>query len=363
MTEKKPHKRSGLFEPVFALVGATELATNVLRELGSDKERAELVADEPAAKPSMIARLRGDVTDIARGTTRVPGLAAEELRTRYTELAERGQQTITSAVPVVKKARRDGEDTVKAEEAKARREARRLARQAGATVTRGRTMAASAADDAAKVAERTFEAVRTEAGQVVDSVTRPGRIKSYSPRDAAARRRSAVTDTAVTSTSPIGGDPSSKTELAGAGGVEAAAATIGRRRARKNATPATDEDRPASRPTLTRRAAAQSGSTTPDPTTVVAKKARARAAAEVADEGSEKVWTSESPSLAAEKADQARPTDKAENTDEPVKQERTDTSERTEDTQQSNDSSNDKHSDIPTPAEVAKVIEGSHDEA
>lgn len=355
MSEKKPNKRAGLFEPVFAMVGATELATNALRQLGADKERAQFVGEESDAKPSLIARLRGDVTDIVRGTTRVPSVAAEELRTRYAELAERGQQTVTSVVPVVKKARRDGEETVRSEEAKARREARRLARQAGETVTRGRTIAASAADDAAKVAERTFEAVRTEAGQVVDSVTRPGRIKRHAPRDAAARRRSAVVDTAVTSTSPIGGDPNARTELAGAGGVEAAAATIGRR-GRKNTAPATDEDRPASRPTLTRRAAAQSGSTTPDPTTVVAKKARAKAA-DTVDEGSEKVWTSETPSPSESKVASTE-APKAETSE---KQERTDTSERTEDTQHSNESKS--HSDIPTPAEVAKVIEGSHDEA
>ncbi|GAB47158.1 hypothetical protein [Mobilicoccus pelagius] len=213
-----------VLEPAYALLGATELAVDTLRSLGAEEREAasKTPADEVARRPHGLAALREDVVDVARGAGKVPSFAMNELLKGYSHLTERGQRAVSGAIPT-----RSGENAQKrAEDARARREARRLARQAGAVVDRGRAAVTGVADDATRAAGRVVEAVSHGTGD------------SRSTRRPDARRRAAVVDTAVTATSPTGGDVDAPVRHDRVtAGVEAGATTTARRspRARKAA--------------------------------------------------------------------------------------------------------------------------------
>lgn len=331
MSRKKSPKKPTVLTPVYALVGATEMTANALRELGSAKDEGAGTPSTREATP-VLSRLRGDVVDIARGTTRVPGLAFGEVRSRYAEFTERGQKTVSGVVPIARKARDEGDAAVRAEEAKARREARRLARQAGATVSRGRDLAGQAVGEAGRTAERTLEVVRTEANHVVDAVSHPGRIKAR-PMRRAAVRAAAVSDTSVTSTSPAGGEAeSTKVERPVAAGVEAGASTSARRspRARKAA-------EGASKP-ATKRATKAAQASTPTTATTTAKKSAAKSTSAAKKSASK----SATPSSGAPAAPKPKTAPRS-------------AAKKTAASPAAGDSQ--PHLDVPTPADVARVVE------
>lgn len=256
--------------PAYALLGATELTVETLRALGAEGESEE----KETPRRRGLASLTGEVADVARGVRKVPAYAMGELLKGYEQLTERGQRTVTGAIPTIGRARETGEARVRAEDARARREARRLARQAGAVVDRGRSVVTGAADDATRAASK-----------VVEAVTHGSSDDARQGRRPEARRRAAVVDTSVTATSPTGGDADApvRHERVNAG-VEAGATTTARRspRARKaaaaaaegSATPTTPSTPSTSTTTGTARAtAAASPSAAGAPVAKTTKKA------------------------------------------------------------------------------------------
>ncbi|WP_052466528.1 hypothetical protein [Mobilicoccus massiliensis] len=333
--------RSSILDPVYALVGATNLTAEALRELGS-KTGPRTTDEEPEART--LARLRHDVVDIARGTTRVPALAASEVFSRYAELAQRGQQAVADAVPTMRRASKEGEALARAEDARARREARRLARQAGATVDRGRAMAADAATDATRAAGRTFETVRSEGTKVVEAVQHAGRTGRAGRRPGAGRR-AAVVDTTVTATSPAGGEAEATTtrhERTSAAGVEAAAATTTARRsprARKAAAAAAAKAAEgAGRPT---------GTHTAEPAGATVKQASAKKASAKKTSAKKAAATKSPRKVAPARSGADAPAEK--------------TAKKTAAVKAAPAAEPHAHVDIPTPGDVAAVVESNDD--
>lgn len=230
MSQKRSENPSTSFlAPFYAAVGATESAIETLRDLGHDPE-----GDQAAG----LAKLRRDAEDVARGATRVPSIAVAEAKSWYAGFVERGQKTVTSAVPTVTGLRADRAESraERADEARERRRERRLARQAEDAVARGRDVAQKVAADAGQVVERTVAAVRLRGGDVasvVEAATSPAREVDLGRL--AVLRRAAVTDTAVSAMAPTERVEGIGTESGMSAGVEAASASRARRVARARA--------------------------------------------------------------------------------------------------------------------------------
>jgi len=257
-----------VLEPAYALLGATELTVDTLRSLGSTDTGAE-------ENRRGLAALRGEVADVARGARKAPGLAMSELLKGYAQLAERGQHTVTEAIPAINRARATGEAHLHAEEARARREARRLARQAGVAVGRGRNAVTGAADDATRVASKVADDATRAAGKVVEAVTHAGHDDAHTTRRPEARRRAAVIDTSVTATSPTGGEADAPVRHDRVtAGIEAGATTTARRspRARKAAAAAAEATSTATGTSAARGTSAASPSAAGSPIAKTAKK-------------------------------------------------------------------------------------------
>lgn len=274
-------KKLSVLDPVYATLGATQVTVLALRDLGAKKGgRTVDAADLEQEQAPLLAKLRTDAVDVARGAVSVPGAALGEGLARYGDLTERGRRAVGGVVPLAKRSAQEGEELSRSEQAKARREARRLARQAGNTARRGRDAAQTAAEEAGRVAERTLEVVADEAEQVVEAV-RP-RSSARPVRRPSPRRRAAVSDPAVSATNPGGGEHEAA-ERPTTSSVEAGASTTADRlpRARR------------ARTTIPDASAATPGSPSPAASATAKKAARKRAVAPVTSTGDDQVTGTE----------------------------------------------------------------------
>ncbi|MDO5710984.1 MAG: hypothetical protein Q4P32_04485 [Micrococcales bacterium] len=147
-----------VLKPLYAVLGATELAVEKLADLG-----ANAVGHTPDERPQSRVAQAGRVLVGAR---QVPALAINQaidtvVRTQehYAGLAERGQRLAGSKAPV----QQTGD----------------LLRQAGQGVARGRAAAAGAAQRTRSAASETMHSARGGAEDIVEAVahpTRPGSV-------------------------------------------------------------------------------------------------------------------------------------------------------------------------------------------
>ncbi len=176
MTRQRTHS-SRVLTPLYAVLGATELAVEKLADLGANAtgHRAD---DQPESRVAQAGR-------VITGARQVPALAINQaidtvVRTQehYAGLAERGQRLAGRQAPV----QQTGD----------------LLRQAGEKVARGRDAAADAAQRTRSAASETVQAARGSAEDVVEAVTHPTRLGSVArpPRLVRPLQRTRATDSA-----------------------------------------------------------------------------------------------------------------------------------------------------------------------
>lgn len=176
MTRQRTHS-SRVLTPLYAVLGATELAVEKLADLGANAtgHRAD---DQPESRVAQAGR-------VITGARQVPALAINQaidtvVRTQehYAGLAERGQRLAGRQAPV----QQTGD----------------LLRQAGEKVARGRDAAADAAQRTRSAASETVQAARGSAEDVVEGVTHPTRLGSVArpPRLVRPLQRTRATDSA-----------------------------------------------------------------------------------------------------------------------------------------------------------------------
>ncbi len=148
----------GGLNPVYAMLGATDLAAEKLREIGAAATGETVEATKDA---------KAELRRLVRGARQVPALALNEAldvvvrtRTQVDELAERGER-IVKRQPRVQQT----ED---------------LIARAGETVARGQAAATRAADRTRDRANATLHTARSQADDVVEAVTHLGRTGSPS---------------------------------------------------------------------------------------------------------------------------------------------------------------------------------------
>ncbi len=174
MTRQRTHS-SRVLTPLYAVLGATELAVEKLADLGANAtgHRAD---DQPESRVAQAGR-------VITGARQVPALAINQaidtvVRTQehYAGLAERGQRLAGRQAPV----QQTGD----------------LLRQAGEKVARGRDAAADAAQRTRSAASETVQAARGSAEDVVEAVTHPTRLGSVArpPRLVRPLQRTRATD-------------------------------------------------------------------------------------------------------------------------------------------------------------------------
>ncbi|WP_168582347.1 hypothetical protein [Gephyromycinifex aptenodytis] len=278
----KSSKRSGQprLAPFYAAVGVTDRAVEALRDLGAKDA-------DPSNSPV------ADLANVVRGVVAVPSLAVNGARSlldvgqaQYEEFTKHGQKTVREVVSPARLLGGRGSGPVDAETAKKERAARRLARQAGTTVTRAST---------------TLRSVREEAENVVDAVTHPGPIPTRSDRSGAQdtsdsksslptrprrpRRLPATSDPAVRSTNPTAPEESTNSPSSGveAGGT-AATQSARKSAAKKSASVTASEDgqsqvkKGAAKKAAVRKSAAKKSAPRKAPATTTVAKAAAVAA-------------------------------------------------------------------------------------
>lgn len=164
MSTSKRRSIYGL-NPLYAVIGATDLAAEKLREIG-----ANAVGETALPSADSTTDAKGELRRMARGARQLPVLALNEAldvvvrsQEQFSELADRGERLAKRRPAPVQQT----ED---------------LLHRAGRTVARGQARASKVAHEAADRtrdrATTTLHSAREQADEVVDAVTHLGRASS-----------------------------------------------------------------------------------------------------------------------------------------------------------------------------------------